>query len=411
MRAPLFRPEVLAGCLHPEAGRPLPCLPVRFRYLALAAGLVGAVIVALLFFGEYTRKITVPGYVKATEANIRVFPRSPGTVTRVFVREGEEIRDGQRLFEVASAGIIDADDEVIESIALELAAVDQQLAASRALHDARTKNLLAKHRDDRRRHRYLQERVAVAGARLRLTEKQHERSRDTIARKYLAVADLERSEKELLADKDAKTIIQREFEALASALESTGGELAELNHAHEFEQAALMNERRRTETRLYEAAGRRRHVVNAPVGGRVTTLTIKTGMRSDPDRPSLSIVPTATRYQVRLYLPGRALSFVETRNRVNLRFEAFPFQKFGLQHGRLASIATGYLLPREVDAPINVREAVYPATVELDNQHLSFQGKTLSLNTGLLVEADILLDRRSLIEWLLEPLIGIIRNR
>lgn len=411
MNPTLFRPEALAACLHPAAGQPLPSLPLRLRYLALAVCALCAGLLILLVLGRYTRKITVPGYVTATAASVRVFPPAQGTVTQVFVDDGDEISSGKPLFEVASAGFAADDGGLTDAIRSELGAVDQRLAASESLFRAREESLAAKHRGAKLNRSYLSQKRRAALERLRLTTSQFERAERSTARQFIAVAELERIKKELLRDKDTLATVQHELAVVASALNQAGTELSELEHAQELERATLWSERRRTETRLRESTHRQRYTINAPVSGRVTALTAMTGKRSEPRRPALSIVPTSTEYEVQLLLPGRALTFVGTGNRVNLRFEAFPFQKFGLQYGQLSKVADSYLLPGELDAPLAVSEAVFPAIVRLDSQHLSFDGKLLQLNSGLLVEADILLDERSLIEWLFEPLLSVVQNR
>ena len=55
----------------------------------------------------------------------------------------------------------------------------------------------------------------------------------------------------------------------------------------------------------------------------------------------------------------------------------------------------------------NVGEPLYRITVALDQQAVSAYGQTQPLVAGMQLEADVLLDRRRLIEWLFEPVLGI----
>jgi membrane fusion protein len=52
-----------------------------------------------------------------------------------------------------------------------------------------------------------------------------------------------------------------------------------------------------------------------------------------------------------------------------------------------------------------VKEPVYRVDVKLDRQNVSALGKEIALRPGMLVSADILLERRTLLEWLFEPVL------
>jgi membrane fusion protein len=53
------------------------------------------------------------------------------------------------------------------------------------------------------------------------------------------------------------------------------------------------------------------------------------------------------------------------------------------------------------------REPLYRIKVALDGQTVSAYGRAEALQPGMQVEADILLDRRRLIEWIFEPLLSL----
>jgi membrane fusion protein len=57
-----------------------------------------------------------------------------------------------------------------------------------------------------------------------------------------------------------------------------------------------------------------------------------------------------------------------------------------------------------------ISEPLYRVLVRLEQQTVSAYGKPEALKPGMTVDADILLDRRRLIEWVLEPLYGVSRS-
>jgi membrane fusion protein len=55
--------------------------------------------------------------------------------------------------------------------------------------------------------------------------------------------------------------------------------------------------------------------------------------------------------------------------------------------------------------PLVVREPAYRIIVELEKQTVTAGDQKVGLKSGMLVNADILLDKRTLLEWLFEPVI------
>jgi len=61
--------------------------------------------------------------------------------------------------------------------------------------------------------------------------------------------------------------------------------------------------------------------------------------------------------------------------------------------------------PGDKIGPLTVREAAYRITATLDKQTVSAMGQEIPLRSGMLVNADILLEKRSLLEWVFEPVL------
>jgi len=72
-----------------------------------------------------------------------------------------------------------------------------------------------------------------------------------------------------------------------------------------------------------------------------------------------------------------------------------------LQAGELAA------LPIAGAASAADGEPLYRITVALQRQSVDAYGQAQPLTAGMQIEADVLLERRSLIEWIFEPLLGL----
>jgi len=102
---------------------------------------------------------------------------------------------------------------------------------------------------------------------------------------------------------------------------------------------------------------------------------------------------------------------------VQLRYAAFPYQKFGLQQGAVLGISQSPLAPNQLPPSLahlaladGAREALYRFTVSLAEQSIDAYGARQPLKAGMVVEADVIQDRRRIVEWILEPVIAVARR-
>jgi membrane fusion protein len=168
------------------------------------------------------------------------------------------------------------------------------------------------------------------------------------------------------------------------------------------------------EQELAEAEERREIVIVAPQGGTVTGLQIETGGNTQPSVPLLNIVPSGAVLQAQLFSPSRAIGFLKEGQRVLLRYEAFPYQKFGFHEGVVVSVSRSAMGPAEMTQQLagltalyGASEPVYRINVELARQTVTAYGNVVPLQPGMKLEADVLLESRRLVEWMLEPLFSV----
>jgi membrane fusion protein len=168
------------------------------------------------------------------------------------------------------------------------------------------------------------------------------------------------------------------------------------------------------EQELAEAEARREIMVLAAQDGTVTGLQVETGGTAQPSVPLMNIVPSGATLQAQLFSPSRAIGFVHTGQRVLLRYEAFPYQKFGFHEGVVISVSRSAISPAEMTQQLTgltalygTNEPVYRVTIELKQQTVAAYGNQMPLQPGMKLEADVLLESRRLVEWMLEPLFSI----
>src|SRR3954454_22387129 len=100
--APLSRSEVLIERQTQHLGTVLLAPRLSHQLFAIGAVLATAAILALLFYGEFTRKARINGLLLPQEGLVRVFAPHPGVMTGLFIKEGQEVHKGQRLLTLSA---------------------------------------------------------------------------------------------------------------------------------------------------------------------------------------------------------------------------------------------------------------------------------------------------------------------
>ena len=420
--AMLFRHEVLAAHQAQWLGTVLLTPRLSHRVFTLAGALAAAAIVALLFLGHFTRTARVNGTLVPQLGVVRVFAPRPGVVTALHVREGQPVRQGEPLLTLS--------DELQSAT---LGAVQAEVARQQA---QRRDSLLDEHGQQQRllaqQQRALAERVAALSSELQQSEREIAvlRARRAIALRneklhqeqfregFISEMRLQLVEAERLEQDARLGALERNRMALERERMTVQAELADLPLKMQKELALIDRNLAQLGQERAEAEARREIVVPAPQDGTVTSIQAVRGAAATTAVPLLAVVPGGSRLEAHLYGPSRAVGFVQPGQRVRLRYQAYPYQRFGHHEGVIESVSRSAVSPAELPpqlagiadqadaaaAPGTRAEPIYRIVVRLERQDVQAYGQSFALQPGMALQADVLLERRPLYQWVLDPL-------
>jgi membrane fusion protein len=193
------------------------------------------------------------------------------------------------------------------------------------------------------------------------------------------------------------TSLQREREQIVSRLTTLPVEV-------QARTSVLRSESLRLSQEVAEYESRRSTVVTSPIDGTVASVTAHAGNTSGPQQTLVTLLPRDWQLAAEFYVPSRAAGFLRRGQIVRLNYDAFPRQKFGTFAGKIDSVSDFVLLPAEVPQTFSLREATYRVQVEIGNTAIVTSAGSARLRPGMLLAAEIVLEKRNLIDWLLEPL-------
>ena len=91
---------------------------------------------------------------------------------------------------------------------------------------------------------------------------------------------------------------------------------------------------------------------------------------ADPQRLQLEIIPEGSEFRAELYVPARAIGFVEVGQTVRLLDDAFPYQHFGSYSGRVIEISQTILTSADSGGPIRLTEPAYKVIAAVDKTYI-----------------------------------------
>jgi membrane fusion protein len=397
----LFRAEVLAEqktqWLGPVLLAPRPSHHV---FAAFGAATIAAVL-ALIAFGSFPRKVRVSGSVVPEAGLMQVYARQIGTITDVSVTEGAEVKKGDRLAtlssDVQAAGVGAAG----EHVARQLAARKQSLIEDRRnverLSEQQKKALEDKLAALETTETALKGQYALQGARLASARKTVVRQKQMLKEAIASGEHVQQAEESQL-EQAAKL---RELEVGKASAErdriSLEAELADLPLKLERDRASIDREIAVVDEEIAQLAAQREPTLTAPADGIVTALVAKPGLQADPKTALLAVAPKGSPLEAQIMCPSSAIGFLKIGQKVLVRYEAFPYQKFGHFEGHIANISRSAVVT-------DGNATQYRVDVRLAEQSVRAFGRNEPLQPGMQLEADVVLENRRLIEWMLEPL-------
>lgn len=407
----LFRDEALEAQHQRAFGDVIVAAPPNTRLLTAVALLMAGALVVFAFFGQYTRKAHVTGYLAPDRGLIKVYAPATGTLIDKRVSEGQAVKKGEALFvlstEHGSPDTPAVQQAVISSLAARRASLETELANQAALDEKQRRALQERLGHLEHETKQLDAALSTQAQRLASAEETAARYRELAAKGYVALLQARDKAEQALEQQARLETMQRERSGLARGADEARGELD--GHALQAanRRAALRRDIEALNQQLTESKSRRSVVIVAPADGTVSAILAERGQTASPNAPLLSLLPAHAALTAQLLVPSRAIGFIEEGQSVALRYQAFPYQRFGSARGRIEEIAKTLITPGEADLPVTLREPVYRVTVSLQEQSIRVYRRELALQAGMLLDADVWLDRRRIIEWVFEPLYSV----
>jgi membrane fusion protein len=398
MSKKLFRQEAIDAQREKFFGEATIARPLPFWMLTMLAAAAALLMIAVAVWGQYTRRERVEGYLALDVGAAKVLIPDAGRIVELMVKEGQEVALGAPLAKISYDRSTEASSSTSGAVAKELAQrrtiLEKEQDQWRDLGEQQVQQLRKKVVD-------LQSELTQIDAEMKLQEKRLTSAREQ-AQKF---ADLAKDKfySDVAVRQKQDDVTDQEIRLQALKRQRMEEPAITLKARAQVDQVSRqISEVQQT---LATEDAKRETVIRAPINGTVTNIAINQGQSVAADSLLATVLPKGSVLHVELLVPTRAIGFVNKGKEVVMRYEAFPFERFGQYRGVIAEVSQAVWSSGEKVGPLTIKEPVYRVDVKLDKQTVSALGQEYPLRSGMLVNADILLEKRSLLEWIFEPVI------
>ncbi|HBT12885.1 HlyD family secretion protein [Erwinia persicina] len=410
MNNDLFRQEALEAKKTKVLGSvALYCPPFRWLIITLVCALV-AVLITFCIFGSYTKRETAKGVLVPENGMMTITAMTAGTVITLPAHEGDRLEKGAQVASISSE-ISTRFGQTREAIARQLdlqqEGLKQQLSNLEQLNAETLKSLQEKASLLQQQSVELDTIYRQRTEQIGLAKKQLDKARAMRAEGYASNTEVEKQQNDMLDASVRLQDVARQRIDVRQQLSQARQQLREQPITYSQQKNDIKQKLSEIAQSMMENESRRSVDLRTPERGTVSAVLVKQGQIVSAGQTLAIILPDNAHLQARIMLSSRAVGFIRPGQRVVLRYQSFPWQTFGQQYGTVKDISTSALSPQEISTitgDSQVQEPMYQVKVAVDHQTVQAYGKEVSLRAGSGLEADFIVDKRRIYQWVLEPL-------
>ncbi len=369
----------------------------------------------LIYYCTYTRRVSVSGEIVSTPRAVTVFCPQQGFIVSRAVTQGEHVKKGQPLYRIdvsrtTTSGIVSKRHrESIESRIAILNQIADDISRNRTL----TLAMLA---EEKARYelalQHSTDVVTRAREGLRLMKVNMDNYRQyqqhgLINRDQLSnqTALYYQQQNDILGLESQNEQNALQVLSLRSALQTQMANFDNQMNQLKMQQSTLEGE-------LTDADADSEQVITSPVDGIIDTLSVMPGQTVATGDSLVQIIPGDAHYRALvLWVPDSTIPYISPGDAVNIRYNAFPAEKFGQFPGRVLNVAHTPASWQEMatypSAPMRSptgSQTWYRVVVTPASDHFRYKNRIIHAENGMKATVTLFLDERRLYQWILAPL-------
>lgn len=384
-------------------------IPLGWYVISACIFIFVVVATAILALTDFSRRETANGILRYNHGETRLIAAQPGVIGSCLVRENQYVETGDVLFNVNTSVFYGPGQTLTNE---QLSTLDDEIASVNELKselpkragiqiDIQLQNISSAETfiaSETRALTLLKNELALASARLQEAQVDFAQgliTKDDEYSKHESVAEFRQSiiAREAAIEAQRTVILESEL-AIQEINSATTEQLARL----EQESAGLRSQ----QLQLQAAAG---YVMKASTPGYVADHGCRAGETVMLGQHIMTILPENSELIAELRLPTSTIALVSPGQTVKIKYDALPYQRFGVFEGEIDRISASPSNTISIGNRLADQEPSYLAEVSIYEQNIEYLGETVDLQSGMSLSADIILEDRTVLRLLTDPIL------
>lgn len=387
--------------------------PVSYRLLGLYSFILFLTLIIFLFFAHYTNREKSQGSIIPEKGIININSNENGFIKDIFISNGMYVKKGTALFSISK-------EKNAEHYGNTNQFINNQLE--------KQKHLLIKTINDKKSFLETQKKIKTdyinelkndkieIKKQILITQNQSLKMKSILSnmltlksKGYVSNLEIQQQENLFLENEKQTKSLKRQLIENTIKLNEQDEFLNRMYNEYKIEENKINQDIFEIEKNMAINKNDEQNIYFAKESGVVSSLLFEKGQSIKAGDTVIAEIPENSKFVVQLFVPSSSIGFIKPGNNVILRYQAYPYQKFGVQHGKVKEISKSIISAKQITDitgnPSN--DPYYKIIIEPEKQYILTYGEKKSLLSGMIVDADIMLEKRNLFEWIFEPMFGL----
>jgi|GEM_PF-5606127 len=400
----MFRKEVIDAQQTQTYGKTLKIKPLKYIELTAIVSLFIIILIIFIFSFEYDIKTKVNGYLSPKNGLTHILAQTTGTVSKVNYSIGDIIQKGDVIIELINNNVLNSGKKLYEESMIEMEKQKKYLIQKLKLEDENYKFSAINHNRI----------ISTQNEQLKLIDSEHETIKLELeaCNKLLEITKKYKLKK-IISEKEFLIESRQCFELKKQLNHNLQNTLATKDivskSQQEIDQAEYRHTQALTEIQykislhhqsMLSQESRYKLNITAPNDGKIISINVKPGDYVQNNQ--MTVITAQNNYELKgyIYAPTQTRARIKLNQKINIKFDAFPYQKFGLGSAKIKRISETIVKTEKIQIPLKNTQNYYQVEIELDHQFVNKSNPELKLTNGMNIIAEIPYDKRPIWQWI-----------
>jgi membrane fusion protein len=370
--------------------------------------------ISFITLGNYSRRVSVNGEITTLPRPANIYSGVQGVIVKQYVHEGEIVKKNSPLYQIdvsksTTSGVVS--DNKRHDIRKQLDRINDIIDRLKKSKEASLKSLIEQKKQYNNAYllstdiiKRAEEGIAIMKANMDNYRQYHLKGLITKDQLTYQQTQYYQQQNNLLNLSGQKEQNALQLTSLAGQIETQSADFDNRIFQMELQQYDLRKE-------LFDADQSGKIIVRALSDGMIDSMSVSLGQMVNIGDSLLQIIPeNATNYYLVIWVPNDALPYIYTGNKINIKYDAFPAEKFGMFSAVIKTISRTPASRQEMltyqGAPENQLNSTgpwYKVIVYPELQAVFYTNKKLPLENGMKAKATLFLEKRKIYQWMISP--------